>query len=987
MNPFMILFSLPSETKALQCPNFLSPFQICPWPLILPGGKQKDYMFYHLHRTFPLELRRRIHTQKHKRRSDPYTSKYALRKIHLIHLLSFFPAPSVLFVLLVSNFISPLPPPYLSKTCKQCRSQASLLSKYHTRPAANQCGYLKPCDLDCVCEQECLRVTWKLNDHQQQQYLCSEPRIVCTNVKQLSIVEQSCGSGLPGKSLHLGGCKVKRKSRYGSEYSFGRFLDSAEKKEKIRRGVHGALKSLKPDKQGEFNRNKPHTNIPAKIPGNGHRICWNSFFGGLETKWKASEDTGNTFIPAAIIPWVNSLVATPIAKARQKICMDVFMDFGWSWMLFWDDSEMVKKMGFFQSPGVVNEKGRTLEVLIKLLTSSIPGCDRGKQAHFKAFLGFLSQFKRIPQLIEVHTSTQTTSLATTRTRGNSFSPALHPGNLAHFVGLVTTGEVKKPGLALEIPYQPGLYKTTRPKPGYPASYNFNIEISPAQFHLLPTSNNLNRTNFCLSESTLQNPSATSWRFWRSPFTNNFERDLNNPCLQVPLRINNKVFFILLFFVHSFLKLNIIWIFPIKPFSYVQNFPQEQADSEALIAESHHVMAWCDESDQSKIIGPKYSKKTFLQEVRVGADIFFFSYFWENWLLPFFFFFLEGVGYFQAPNASGSSFPQSLTGSQENQRRINKQRNLSPLIIPESRPQPLDYLQLSFDFQIKLNPLSHSSGNGFNFAHHHTGTNYPSVTFPEHILSLMIFPFPYSDITQIFDSACSWHAACSSQAAIQTPHVCICRCFGRLCIKAWLNHFWRMVGVKTEASWDFLHVNCRQLRKFFLQCHSSLLLVFFNQPYGYPFNCYTSIVENPRISSSTHSSATQYPPELLGSFECPTLRTILQFSPPSPVVPILASSNRCCRSTQRSLTYNTDVHQFYFLFVETTHRQTDTVDWLQERRPRAALQESQVAVLICILKKDRQDGKGEGGDKRHEQVERDRQRCSTGEKWIVQKNDY
>lgn len=128
----MILFSLPSETKALQCPNFLSPFQICPWPLILPGGKQKDYMFYHLHRTFPLELRRRIHTQKHKRRSDPYTSKYALRKIHLIHLLSFFPAPSVLFVLLVSNFISPLPPPYLSKTCKQCRSQASLLSKYHT---------------------------------------------------------------------------------------------------------------------------------------------------------------------------------------------------------------------------------------------------------------------------------------------------------------------------------------------------------------------------------------------------------------------------------------------------------------------------------------------------------------------------------------------------------------------------------------------------------------------------------------------------------------------------------------------------------------------------------------------------------------------------------------------------------------------------------------------------------------------------------------
>ncbi|KNZ54290.1 putative signal peptide protein [Puccinia sorghi] len=38
----------------------------------------------------------------------------------------------------------------------------------------------------------------------------------------------------------------------------------------------------------------------------------------------------------------------------------------------------------------------------------------------------------------------------------------------------------------------------------------------------------------------------------------------------------------------------------------------------------------------------------------------------------------------------------------------------------------------------------------------------------------------------------------------------------LCIKAWLNHFWSMVGVKTEASWDFLNVNCRHLSKFFLQ---------------------------------------------------------------------------------------------------------------------------------------------------------------------------
>ncbi|KNZ43644.1 hypothetical protein VP01_9g2 [Puccinia sorghi] len=32
----------------------------------------------------------------------------------------------------------------------------------------------------------------------------------------------------------------------------------------------------------------------------------------------------------------------------------------------------------------------------------------------------------------------------------------------------------------------------------------------------------------------------------------------------------------------------------------------------------------------------------------------------------------------------------------------------------------------------------------------------------------------------------------------------------LCIKAWLNHFGRMVVVRTEASWDFLHVNYRHV---------------------------------------------------------------------------------------------------------------------------------------------------------------------------------
>ncbi|KNZ43725.1 hypothetical protein VP01_9938g1, partial [Puccinia sorghi] len=38
--------------------------------------------------------------------------------------------------------------------------------------------------------------------------------------------------------------------------------------------------------------------------------------------------------------------------------------------------------------------------------------------------------------------------------------------------------------------------------------------------------------------------------------------------------------------------------------------------------------------------------------------------------------------------------------------------------------------------------------------------------------------------------------------------------------SWLNHFWSMVGVRTEACWDFLNVNCRHLRKFFFAVHLS-----------------------------------------------------------------------------------------------------------------------------------------------------------------------
>ncbi|KNZ45033.1 hypothetical protein VP01_8556g1, partial [Puccinia sorghi] len=33
----------------------------------------------------------------------------------------------------------------------------------------------------------------------------------------------------------------------------------------------------------------------------------------------------------------------------------------------------------------------------------------------------------------------------------------------------------------------------------------------------------------------------------------------------------------------------------------------------------------------------------------------------------------------------------------------------------------------------------------------------------------------------------------------------------LCIKSWLNHFLRKIGVTTEAPWEFLHFNCRQYK--------------------------------------------------------------------------------------------------------------------------------------------------------------------------------
>ena len=45
-----------------------------------------------------------------------------------------------------------------------------------------------------------------------------------------------------------------------------------------------------------------------------------------------------------------------------------------------------------------------------------------------------------------------------------------------------------------------------------------------------------------------------------------------------------------------------------------------------------------------------------------------------------------------------------------------------------------------------------------------------------------------------------------------------QCAQWLCIKAWLNQSWRKVGVTPQASLDFLHVNCRQLSKFFFEVY-------------------------------------------------------------------------------------------------------------------------------------------------------------------------
>ncbi|KNZ52642.1 hypothetical protein VP01_3494g1 [Puccinia sorghi] len=56
------------------------------------------------------------------------------------------------------------------------------------------------------------------------------------------------------------------------------------------------------------------------------------------------------------------------------------------------------------------------------------------------------------------------------------------------------------------------------------------------------------------------------------------------------------------------------------------------------------------------------------------------------------------------------------------------------------------------------------------------------------------------------------------------------------MKAWLNHFWRIVGVTTEDSWEFLHVNCRQLSKFFFAVFSPHLSQ--NQsPHPHSLSCF------------------------------------------------------------------------------------------------------------------------------------------------------
>ncbi|KNZ50152.1 uncharacterized protein VP01_4578g3, partial [Puccinia sorghi] len=93
----------------------------------------------------------------------------------------------------------------------------------------------------------------------------------------------------------------------------------------------------------------------------------------------------------------------------------------------------------------------------------------------------------------------------------------------------------------------------------------------------------------------------------------------------------------------------------------------------------------------------------------------------------------------------------------------------------------------------------------------------------------------------FSTACSLHAACFSQASIQTLHS------AQLLCKAWLNHFWRMFGVRTEASWDFLHFNCRKLSQFVLQCLKWV------QNYYYDGFTSWSWFYSPMISGSTSSS--------------------------------------------------------------------------------------------------------------------------------------
>ncbi|KNZ52131.1 hypothetical protein VP01_3681g1 [Puccinia sorghi] len=65
---------------------------------------------------------------------------------------------------------------------------------------------------------------------------------------------------------------------------------------------------------------------------------------------------------------------------------------------------------------------------------------------------------------------------------------------------------------------------------------------------------------------------------------------------------------------------------------------------------------------------------------------------------------------------------------------------------------------------------------------------------------------FSTAKKPFSTASIRHAACSSQAAILTPPVFICRCFGTVtvysaqwCIKHWLNHSCRKFGVTTDSS--------------------------------------------------------------------------------------------------------------------------------------------------------------------------------------------